>query len=149
MPPKDELTAGELEVVTKVFRQFETGLREACICAKVTAINIMTVVLLAVGPSALPGGAGAEPPGAGGGGHDQLCGQAGAHLLPSVLQARPQQVQGGGRGAVQPGDVQGGQARDSHTLVIHHVCRCCVGRNHFLNSTEPRDTSWLRTLYKG
>jgi hypothetical protein len=35
MPPKDEFTAGELEVVTTVFRQYETGLREACIDAKV------------------------------------------------------------------------------------------------------------------
>jgi hypothetical protein len=31
----NEFTAGELEVVTTVFRQYETGLREACIDAKV------------------------------------------------------------------------------------------------------------------
>ena len=37
MPPKDEFTASELEVVTTVFRQYETGLREACIDAKVRA----------------------------------------------------------------------------------------------------------------
>ena len=35
MPPKDELTEGEMEVVTVVFKQYETGLREACITAKV------------------------------------------------------------------------------------------------------------------
>ena len=34
MPPKDELTEGEMEVVTMVFKQYETGLREACIEAK-------------------------------------------------------------------------------------------------------------------
>ena len=38
MPPKDELTEGEMEVVTKVFKQYETGLREACIEAKVNKI---------------------------------------------------------------------------------------------------------------
>ena len=35
MPPKDEFTEGELEVVMTVFKQYETGLREACISAKV------------------------------------------------------------------------------------------------------------------
>ena len=35
MPPKDEFTEGELEVVMTVFKQYETGLREACINAKV------------------------------------------------------------------------------------------------------------------
>ena len=35
MPPKDELTEGEMEVVTVVFKQYETGLREACITAMV------------------------------------------------------------------------------------------------------------------
>ena len=35
MPPKYELTEGEMEVVTMVFKQYETGLREACITAKV------------------------------------------------------------------------------------------------------------------
>ena len=35
MPPKDELTEGEMEVVTVLFKQYETGLREACIMAKV------------------------------------------------------------------------------------------------------------------
>ena len=38
MPPKDELTEGEMEVVTMVFKQYETGLREACIEAKVNQI---------------------------------------------------------------------------------------------------------------
>ena len=35
MPPKDKLTPGEMEAVTMAFRQYETGLREACIDAKV------------------------------------------------------------------------------------------------------------------
>ena len=35
MPPKDMLTEGEMEVVTVVFKKYETGLREACITAKV------------------------------------------------------------------------------------------------------------------
>ena len=32
---RDKLTDGEMEVVMTVFRQFETGLREACIDVKV------------------------------------------------------------------------------------------------------------------
>ena len=35
MPPKETLTEGEMEAVTVVFKQYETGLREACITAKV------------------------------------------------------------------------------------------------------------------
>ena len=35
MPPREELTEGEMEVVTMVFKQYETGLREACITSKV------------------------------------------------------------------------------------------------------------------
>jgi hypothetical protein len=36
MPPKDELTEGEMEVVTVVFKQYEKGLREAAINSKVS-----------------------------------------------------------------------------------------------------------------
>ena len=39
MPPKDMLTEGEMEAVTVVFKQYETGLREACITAKVRYLN--------------------------------------------------------------------------------------------------------------
>ena len=35
MPPKDEFTQSELEMVMSVFKQYETGLREACIDVKV------------------------------------------------------------------------------------------------------------------
>ena len=35
MALKDKLTEGEMEVVMSVFRQYETGLREACIDVKV------------------------------------------------------------------------------------------------------------------
>ncbi len=44
MPPKNEFTAGELEVVTTVFRQYETGLREACIDAKVREGKVREVM---------------------------------------------------------------------------------------------------------
>ena len=36
MAPKEEFTHGEMEVVMRVFRQYETGLREACIQVKVS-----------------------------------------------------------------------------------------------------------------
>ena len=39
MPPKDEFTAGEMEMVMSVFRQYETGLREACIDVKVGMVK--------------------------------------------------------------------------------------------------------------
>ena len=35
MPPKEEFTPCELEMVMSVFKQYETGLREACIDVKV------------------------------------------------------------------------------------------------------------------
>ena len=35
MDPKDELSEMEMEAVTTVFRQYETGLREAAINARV------------------------------------------------------------------------------------------------------------------
>ena len=35
MPPKEEFTSSELEMVISVFKQYETGLREACIDVKV------------------------------------------------------------------------------------------------------------------
>ena len=40
-----ELTDSEIEAVTKVFKQYETGLREACIQAKVCGF-IFSVCLL-------------------------------------------------------------------------------------------------------
>ena len=43
MPPKDELTEGEMEVATMVFKQYEKGVREACINAKV---RIFTSIML-------------------------------------------------------------------------------------------------------
>ena len=39
MAHKDEMTEGEMEVVTMVFKQYETGIREACINAKVRIQN--------------------------------------------------------------------------------------------------------------
>jgi hypothetical protein len=41
MPPKDELTCGELEVVMSVFRQYEIGLRKACIDVKVGMLEMV------------------------------------------------------------------------------------------------------------
>ena len=35
MPPKNDFTQCELEMVMAVFKQYETGLREACIDVKV------------------------------------------------------------------------------------------------------------------
>ena len=45
MPPKDEFTQGEMEVVMRVFRQYETGMREACIDVKVRLIKVVHLVL--------------------------------------------------------------------------------------------------------
>ena len=39
MAVRDKLTEGEMEVVMSVFRQYETGLREACINVKVAFIE--------------------------------------------------------------------------------------------------------------
>ena len=39
MPPKEEFTAGEMEMVMSVFKQYETGLREACIDVKVDILK--------------------------------------------------------------------------------------------------------------
>ena len=39
MPPKDEFTGGEMEMVMSVFKQYETGLREACIDVKVDILK--------------------------------------------------------------------------------------------------------------
>ena len=42
---RDEMTEKELEVVTRVFRSFETGLREATILPKVkTLMNLNEIV---------------------------------------------------------------------------------------------------------
>ena len=41
MALKDKLTEGEMEVVMSVFRQYETGLREACIDVKVNVSIIL------------------------------------------------------------------------------------------------------------
>ena len=39
MPPKEEFTGGEMEMVMSVFKQYENGLREACIDVKVDIIK--------------------------------------------------------------------------------------------------------------
>ena len=41
MAPKDEFTQGEMEVVMRVFRQYETGMREACIDVKVRLLKMV------------------------------------------------------------------------------------------------------------
>ena len=41
MPAQDKLTPGEMRAVTMAFKQYETGLREACIDAKVSLRSIL------------------------------------------------------------------------------------------------------------
>merc|ERR1712117_967130 len=45
MPPKDEFTQSELEMVMSVFKQYETGLREACIDVKDLHIALVSLGL--------------------------------------------------------------------------------------------------------
>ena len=79
MAVKDKLTEGEMEVVMSVFRQYETGLRKACIDVKVNKIKIRKIlrresILFFPGLAPCPGVPWPEHHGAGGDRHDQHLG---------------------------------------------------------------------------